>query len=87
MRWDYAEPDPQVFVADGETLWVYQPNEAQAFKQPLKSAQLPVALTFMSGKGELRDEFEASLVRQQTIHLIRIEFGSYQRRVRLITKL
>ena len=62
MRWDYAEPDPQVFVADGETLWVYQPNEAQAFKQPLKSAQLPVALTFMSGKGELRDEFEASLI-------------------------
>lgn len=62
MRWDYAEPEPQVFVADGETLWVYQPNEAQAFKQPLKSAQLPVALTFMGGEGELRDEFEASLV-------------------------
>ena len=33
MRWDYAEPTPKVFVADGETLWVYEPNENQVWKR------------------------------------------------------
>ena len=61
MRWDYAEPTPKVFVADGKTLWVYEPTENQVFKRDLKSAQLPVALAFMSGEGELTKSFEARL--------------------------
>ncbi len=62
MRWDYKTPQPKVFVADGKTLWVYEPTENQAFKRPLASAQLPVALTFMSGEGDLNAEFETRLL-------------------------
>jgi chaperone LolA len=62
MRWDYQKPVAQVFVSDGQTLWVYQPEEAQVFKQDLRASQLPVALTFMSGKGELRSEFTPRLL-------------------------
>ncbi len=62
MRWDYQKPEPKVFVADGQTLWVYEPAENQAFKRKLDSSQLPVALTFMSGQGKLTDEFDAKLV-------------------------
>jgi outer membrane lipoprotein carrier protein len=62
MRWDYQKPQPKVFVADGQTLWVYEPTENQAFKRKLAEAQLPVALTFMSGEGKLTDEFEVKLL-------------------------
>tara|TARA_B100001093_G_C26788933_1_gene998074 strand:+ start:242 stop:973 length:732 start_codon:yes stop_codon:yes gene_type:complete len=64
MRWDYKKPVPQVFVSDGSVLWVYQPTDAQVFKQDLNHSQLPVALTFMSGRGELRTEFNARLIEQ-----------------------
>jgi outer membrane lipoprotein carrier protein len=62
MRWDYATPQKQLFVADGATLWVYEPGEAQVFKRSLADSQLPVALTFMTGEGKLADEFDAKLL-------------------------
>ncbi|MFN3198532.1 MAG: outer membrane lipoprotein chaperone LolA [Bradymonadia bacterium] len=62
MRWDYRKPIPKVFMADGNTLWVYEPEEAQVFKRDLSRAQLPVALTFMSGEGDLTTEFNAELL-------------------------
>lgn len=63
MRWDYQTPEPKVFVADGNTLWVYEPEQSQVFKRDLKQAQLPVALSFMSGEGKLTDEFDATLLK------------------------
>jgi len=62
MRWDYTQPVSKLFIADGATLWVYEPDENQVFKRPLSQSQLPVALTFMSGKGRLEDEFDAKLL-------------------------
>lgn len=62
MRWDYKQPVPKVFVADGETLWVYEPEDNQVFKRKLADAQLPVALTFMSGEGKLSETFDATLL-------------------------
>jgi len=61
MRWDYRKPAPKVFVADGKTLWVYEPEEGQVFKRDLAGSQLPVALTFMSGEGDLAEAFDATL--------------------------
>jgi outer membrane lipoprotein carrier protein len=62
MRWDYKKPVEKVFVADGRTLWVYEPEENQVFQRDLGSSQLPVALTFMSGEGRLEEEFDARLM-------------------------
>lgn len=62
MRWDYRAPTPKLFVADGATLWVYEPEEAQVFKRSLAKSQLPVALTFMTGEGNLAAEFDAKLL-------------------------
>ncbi len=62
MRWDYVTPVPKLFLSDGATLWVYEPQESQAFKRSLSSTQLPVALTFMSGQGRLEDEFAGALL-------------------------
>jgi outer membrane lipoprotein carrier protein len=58
MRWDYQTPDVKMYLADGDRLWLYEPEDKQAFKQDLKSSQLPAALAFLTGKGKLASEFE-----------------------------
>jgi outer membrane lipoprotein carrier protein len=60
MRWDYDKPEPRMFLSTGQVLWMYEPTEKQAFKQDLKSSQLPAALAFLMGKGKILDEFEVS---------------------------
>ena len=57
MRWDYKSPTPKVFVADGKTLWVYEPTKNQAYQRPLTDSQLPVAIRFLMGQGDLLAEF------------------------------
>ena len=64
MRWNYQTPDVKMYLADGTRLWLYEPDDRQAFKQDLKSSQLPAALAFLTGKGKLADEFEISLSKQ-----------------------
>lgn len=34
FRWEYKEPYPQLIVADGEHVWVYEPDLQQATKRP-----------------------------------------------------
>lgn len=62
MRWDYEKPEKKLFVADGTQLWVYEPEDEQAFKQPLSSSQLPAQVSFLFGKGRLSDEFDITLL-------------------------
>ena len=84
MRWDYKTPEVKVFVADGDTLWVYEPEQGQVFKRSLKAAQLPVALTFMSGDGQLKDAFSATLLEAPSAKTLLVELipkkdeGDYQ---------
>jgi outer membrane lipoprotein carrier protein len=68
MRWDYQKPVSKVFVADGQMLWVYEPEENQAFRRKLGSSQLPVALTFMTGSGDLRQEFDIDVKTENPKH-------------------
>jgi outer membrane lipoprotein carrier protein len=58
MRWNYEKPEPKMYLSDGNTLWLYEPEDKQAFKQDLKSSQLPSALAFLAGQGKLNAEFE-----------------------------
>jgi len=62
MRWDYAKPEKKHFISDGTVLWVYEPEDQQAFKQELKSQNLSAAVTFLTGKGKLADEFTFELL-------------------------
>jgi len=63
MRWDYDKPERATYVSDGNTLWLYEPDDAQAFKQSLTASQLPAALAFLTGKGKLTDEFEIAFAK------------------------
>jgi outer membrane lipoprotein carrier protein len=62
MRWNYTQPEAKMYLADGATLWLYEPEDKQAFKQDLKSSQLPAALAFLAGQGKLKDEFDITFV-------------------------
>src|SRR5580692_5897558 len=60
MRWDYEKPERSTYVSDGNLLWLYEPEDRQAFKQALKASQLPAALAFLTGKGKLAAEFDVT---------------------------
>ena len=38
LRWDVAEPYPQLVLADGESLWIHDPDLEQVTVQPLAEA-------------------------------------------------
>ena len=57
MRWDYAKPEKKLMLSDGQTLWVYEPEDEQAFKQDLRSSTLPASVSFLFGQGRLAEEF------------------------------
>jgi outer membrane lipoprotein carrier protein len=58
MRFSYSSPTPSMYLSNGTTFWVYEPEAKQAFRQDLKTSQLPAAVAFLMGKGKLTDEFE-----------------------------
>jgi outer membrane lipoprotein carrier protein len=65
MRWDYAPPDRQLIVGDGEMLWIYQPDEKQAIKAPLGEAfKVSAPVTFLAGLGRVERDFEATLEKE-----------------------
>ena len=53
MRWDYAKPEKKLMVSDGTTLWVYVPEDEQAYRQDLKGNALPAQVSFLLGEGKL----------------------------------
>ena len=62
MRWEYAAPERKLFVSDGRTMWAYEPEANQAFQQSLQDSQLPTALSFLTGQGNLATEFNFRLI-------------------------
>jgi len=71
MRWDYEAPDRQQIIGDGETLWIYQPDDKQVLKAPLGAAfQSRTPVTFLSGLGHVKQDFDASLEKSDTTHWV-----------------
>lgn len=63
MRWEYKEPEEQVVVSDGKTLWFYLPLGGQATKSNLGEAIVPDSpYNFLMGKGKIKQLFEISAV-------------------------
>jgi outer membrane lipoprotein carrier protein len=61
MRWEYTQPRGNLVVSDGTTLWTYEPANRQAFMANLSQSQLPSALSFLMGTGNLAADFTARL--------------------------
>ncbi len=67
MRWDYARPNGQIFVSNGEQLVVYQPPDegeqhGQLIERPIQDDQIPLAFSFLTGTGRLDRDFNLRLL-------------------------
>ena len=68
LRFDYDDPNGKIVVSDGTNLTVYEPPDegserGQYFQQPVADADLPAALSFMMGTGNLGRDFRFRLLR------------------------
>ncbi len=71
MRWDYVTPRKKAFIVDGDTLWVYTPEDHTVIKRPdFKPGSLSSSITFLWGEGDLAKEFEITLVAESTLRLV-----------------
>jgi outer membrane lipoprotein carrier protein len=74
MRWDYLEKkkDPanpgkeivevkKSFISNGSYLYVVEHDNKQVMKKSLQQDLMPVAVSFLYGKGDLRAEFNAEI--------------------------
>lgn len=60
MRWDFRTPVEQLIVADGSTLWIYQPADQQALRAPFKAAFVSTTpVSFLLGVGRISENFRA----------------------------
>ena len=55
MRWDYRVPN-QKLISDGQTLWLFQPEENQVFLYPAE--EMIKEFGFLAGAGDLRRDFK-----------------------------
>lgn len=65
MRFDYDQPNGKVIVSDGRRFLVYEPLEGgagQYYEQEMSEAQLPTALSFLTGTGRLDQDFTFRLL-------------------------
>ena len=67
MRWDYVEAKGGVttvkksFISNGTTMYVVEHDNKQVVTKNLQQNLMPVAVTFLYGKGDLKGEFNAAL--------------------------
>ena len=81
MRWEFATPEKQTIVADGQTLWVHQPEHRQVLKAPFRAAfQSATPVSFLFGVGELASDFDASLLPSDKPGVVRLKLVPKQER-------
>ncbi len=67
MRWDYKEKKKtevkvkKSFISNGTNLYVVEHDNLQVLKKSLQQDLMPVAVSFLYGKGDLKAEFNAEL--------------------------
>ena len=67
MRWDYSEKKKEVvvvkksFISNGSYLYMVEHDNKQVVKKNLQNDLMPVAVSFLYGKGDLKAEFNAEI--------------------------
>ncbi|HLL23360.1 MAG TPA: outer membrane lipoprotein carrier protein LolA [Kofleriaceae bacterium] len=67
MRWDYLEKKKtkvevkKSFISNGVNLYVVEHDNMQVVQKNLANDLMPVAVSFLYGKGDLKSEFNAEL--------------------------
>jgi len=58
LRWEYLAPYPQLIVADGQSVWVYDPDLEQASRRPQGSAVQDSPLVILTEPGRLERDYD-----------------------------
>lgn len=62
MRWTLENHEKQVIIADGTTLWFYQPEDRQVLKAPFQMAfRSTVPISFLIGVGKIAEDFDVAI--------------------------
>ncbi|HVK84026.1 MAG TPA: outer membrane lipoprotein carrier protein LolA [Kofleriaceae bacterium] len=67
MRWDYLETKKgqtvvkKSFISNGSYMYMVEHDNKQVTKKNLEKDLMPVAVSFLYGKGDLKNEFDAQL--------------------------
>ena len=74
MRWEYEQPDPMLFITDGVTLWMYQPEERQVtLGQAAEVLGGSQGASFLSDVRLLRQQFQIDLDPNGSSELARLK--------------
>ena len=74
MRWEFVTPEKQTIVADGQTLWLHQPEHHQVLKAPFRAAfQSATPISFLFGVGKLSSDFDAALLPSEKPDAVRLK--------------
>jgi outer membrane lipoprotein carrier protein len=61
MRWDYTQPERQTIIANGDTLWIYLPEDRQAIRDQVNhSLGTRTPALFLAGEARLTELFTAT---------------------------
>ncbi|WP_282296436.1 outer membrane lipoprotein chaperone LolA [Stenotrophomonas sp. PS02289] len=60
FRWEYQKPHVQLIVADGKTVWVYEPDLEQATKRPQGAEEQNSPLTALINPALLDKQYDVS---------------------------
>lgn len=58
FRWQYTQPYPQLILADGEYLWIYDEDLLQASAKPIDTALGNAPIMLLTNIRPLSDDFE-----------------------------
>jgi outer membrane lipoprotein carrier protein len=57
MYWRYDAPQKRHFICDGKRIWIYTPGDKQVLWRKVARSQLPSAVKFLWGSGQILKEF------------------------------
>lgn len=60
FRWQYVKPYQQLIVADGKTVWIYEPDLQQVSKRPQGVEEQSSPLAALVDRGKLDTQFNVS---------------------------
>jgi len=67
MRWTYKKPVEKLWVVDGDTLYVVDPEFEQVFvDKNFKTEELQNSISFLWGRGKLDTSFDAKIGKAET---------------------
>ena len=78
MKWSYKNPEEKYIISNGITLWIYEPENEQAFKTLVKDTKLQDATKFLLGKTEVLKDYNITLKNKNELILKPKKESSYK---------